>query len=334
MSSATRQAAIDRGGRGAPILVQLERRGPRLDHLDQRGGARRIALARKGQVHRKGVRRLHHPPQVPGPRGAGGGQRAMRGAGAAAQHRGQAGMQRILDLLRADEMDVAVKAPRRQDAPLARDGLGARTDDDVHAGLRVGVARLADGMDAPVAQADIGLVDAGMIHDQRIGDDGVDRALGPRALRLAHAVADHLAATEFHLFAVDGGVRPGAPVHGGPDVQGRQVAFDLDDQVGIGQTHPVAGGGAIHVGIGGTGNAAGHRWFLGWHDRPRLNPRPGTDDARSRYTPETPKIYTGKGQTAQIIGRPKNTPQDAVLAVAEKFRAPRVNFSDTGRYPR
>jgi hypothetical protein len=79
--------------------------------------------------------------------------------------------------------------------------------------LGVGVAGLADPVDAPVAQAHVGLVDAGVVDDQRVGDDGVHRALGPRALGLAHAVADHLAAAELHLLAV-----------------GREVALDLDER--------------------------------------------------------------------------------------------------------
>ena len=51
----------------------------------------------------------------------------------------------------------------------------AGADDDGDAGLGVGVARLADGVDQAVAQADVGLVDAGMVEDQRIGDDGIHR---------------------------------------------------------------------------------------------------------------------------------------------------------------
>jgi hypothetical protein len=53
------------------------------------------------------------------------------------------------------------------------------------------------------------------------------------ALRLAHAVADHLAAAEFHFLAVD-----------------RVVLLDLDEQFGVGQAHAVADGGAEHLGIG------------------------------------------------------------------------------------
>ena len=89
--------------------------------------------------------------------------------------------------------------------------------------------------DAAVLDADVGLDDAPVIDDQRVGDDGVDRALGAAALALAHAVADHLAAAELHLLAVDG-----------------EVALDLDEELGVGEPHAVAGGRAEHVGIGGA----------------------------------------------------------------------------------
>jgi hypothetical protein len=81
-------------------------------------------------------------------------------------------------------------------------------------------------LDAPVAQAHVGLVDAGVVHDQRVGDDRVHRAFGAGALGLAHAVADHLAAAELHLLAIGG-----------------QVALDLDPEVGVGEADrsPVVG---------------------------------------------------------------------------------------------
>ena len=86
--------------------------------------------------------------------------------------------------------------------------------------------------DAAVLQADVGLDDAPVVDDQRVGDDGVDRA-ARGDLRLAHAVADHLAAAELHLLAVGG-----------------EILLDLDDQVGVGEPHPVARGRAEHVGVG------------------------------------------------------------------------------------
>ena len=56
--------------------------------------------------------------------------------------------------------------------------LGAGADDDVDAGLDVGIAGLADAGDAAVLEADIGLDDAPVVEDQRVGDDGVDGAVG------------------------------------------------------------------------------------------------------------------------------------------------------------
>ena len=53
-----------------------------------------------------------------------------------------------------------------------------------------------------------------------------------RGLRLAHAVADHLAAAELHLLAVGG-----------------EILLDLDDELGVGEAHPVAGGRAEHLGV-------------------------------------------------------------------------------------
>ncbi len=87
-------------------------------------------------------------------------------------------------------------------------------------------------MDAPVLEAHIGLDDAPVVDDQRIGDQGVDH-LGGEQLALALAIADHLAATEFDLFAVHG-----------------EVPFHFDEQLGVGQSDLVADGGAVHIGVG------------------------------------------------------------------------------------
>jgi hypothetical protein len=58
-------------------------------------------------------------------------------------------------------------------------------------------------------------------------------------LRLAHAVADHLAAAELHFLAVDG-----------------VVLLDLDEQFRVGQADAVARGGAEHLGVGAAGMLA------------------------------------------------------------------------------
>ena len=230
-----RQAVVDRGRRRAPVLVQLERAGAGLDHLFERRRPRGVALAGKSEIDREGVGRLDHARDVPGAGRAGGGVGAGRRPGAAAEQRGDARHQRIVDLLRADEVNVRVEAAGGEDLAFAGDRFGARTDDDGDIGLDVGIAGLADGVDFPVLDADVGFDDAPVVEDQRIGDDGVDRALLVGDLALAHAVADHLAAAEFHLLAVGG-----------------EVLLHLDDEIGVGEPHPVAGRRAEHVGIGGA----------------------------------------------------------------------------------
>ena len=59
--------------------------------------------------------------------------------------------ERLLDLLRADEVDVGVDAAGGDDHAFAGDDLGARADDDVDARLHVRVAGLADRRDAAAA---------------------------------------------------------------------------------------------------------------------------------------------------------------------------------------
>jgi hypothetical protein len=86
---------------------------PGLDLLVQRGRQACVALAEEAEVHREGVGRLQHALDVPRAWRRGGGEGAGGRAGAAAEHGGHARRQRLLDLLRADEVDVAVDAARR-----------------------------------------------------------------------------------------------------------------------------------------------------------------------------------------------------------------------------
>ena len=85
-----RQAAVDRGRRRAPVLVQLERGGAGLDLLDQRLGPAGVALAGEGEVDRQALGRQQHPLDMPGAGRAGGGVGAGRRAGAAADEGGDA----------------------------------------------------------------------------------------------------------------------------------------------------------------------------------------------------------------------------------------------------
>ena len=120
-------------------------------------------------------------------------------------------------------------APGGQDLAFAGDDLGARADDDVDPGLRIGIARFSDPLDRSVLDCHVGFDDAPMIDDQRVGDHRVHSTLGTRALRLPHAIADHLAAAKFDLIPVDG-----------------EILLHFDDQLGVGESHPVADRRAVH----------------------------------------------------------------------------------------
>ncbi len=177
-----------------------------------------------------------HPPNVPRARRARRGFRSGRRTGAAADQRGDAGVKRVGNLIRRDEVDVGVDRAGGQDVPFAGEHLGGRADfqarrDAVH---HARIAGFADRRDAAVPDADVGLVDAGRVdHDDRRDHQVRRTGLPARRRRLAHAVANHLAAAELRLVAVDG-----------------PVALDLNDQIGIGQADAIARRGTVVVGVG------------------------------------------------------------------------------------
>ena len=119
------QAGVDGGRRRAPVLVQLEARGPAPELLPQRLAETRVALAEQGDVDRQRVEGLEHPGQVPAARGHRRGPGALGRAGAAADERGDPGAERLVEDLGADEVDVAVDGAGGEDLAVAGDDLGA-----------------------------------------------------------------------------------------------------------------------------------------------------------------------------------------------------------------
>ena len=106
------QRAVDGRGRGAPVLVQLEADGAGLDLGGQAIGAGAIALAQEAEVDGVSVCGLQQAGQVPGPGRAGRGSGPRGRPGAAAEHGGDPGGERLVDQLRTDEMHVAIHAAR------------------------------------------------------------------------------------------------------------------------------------------------------------------------------------------------------------------------------
>eukprot|EP01022_Parablepharisma_sp_SALTPOND_P030350 TRINITY_DN760_c2_g1_i1.p2 TRINITY_DN760_c2_g1~~TRINITY_DN760_c2_g1_i1.p2 ORF type:complete len:1290 (-),score=479.69 TRINITY_DN760_c2_g1_i1:1065-4934(-) len=294
------QAVVDGRRGGAPVLVQLQADGAGADLFFQRQRQADIALAQEAQVHREGIGRRQHGVDVPGTGRAGGRRRAHGRSGAATDHGGDAAHQRFLDLLRADEVDVAVDTAGGDDHAFARDDLGGAADGHRHAGLDVGIAGLADAGDAARLDADVRLDDAPVVDDERIGDDGVHH-VGVGALRLAHAIADHLAAAEFHFLAVD-----------------RIVLLDFEEQFGIGQAHAVADGGTEHLGIGRTGNLA--HWVCPFLSLPcwafslpiTSALKPQTRRSPASATSSTVRSWPGSKRTAVPAAMFRRMPQAAV----------------------
>ena len=207
--------------------------------------------------------------------------RACRRPGAAADERRHAARQRDVDLLRADVMNVRVDAARRQDEAFAGNRLGRDADDEIWRDARhhVGIAGFADACDASVFDADVGLVDAGPIDDERVGDDEIERAIVADARRLSHAVAQHLAAAELALVAVD-----------------RVVALDLCDQIRVGQANAIARRGAVDVGVMPPRHAVAH-------SRP-----PRTIRLPAISTSATVLVSPGSNRTAVPAGMSRRRP--------------------------
>ncbi len=211
-------------------------------------GADRVALAQQRDVDRPVRGGGQHGLQPEGARRDRGRLGPLGRAGAAADQRGHPGRQRDRDLLRGDQVHVAVDAARGEDHPVSRQDLRRRPDDqagrDAVHGVRV--ARLAQGHDPAVPHADVGLDHAPVVEHHRPGDDQVRGALGPGGDGLAHRLADDLAAAEDGLVP---GQRAGAAA---------AVLGHLDEQVGVGQPDPVPGRGPVQSGVPGPGDLS-HR---------------------------------------------------------------------------
>ncbi len=107
-------------------------------------------------------------------------------------------------LLRADEMNVGVETARGEDQPFAGDDLGGDADHHVlrDAGHDIRIACLADAGNQAAFDADVGLVDSGVVHDEGIGDDAVERVGITDAGRLSHAFANDFSAAKFAFVAI------------------------------------------------------------------------------------------------------------------------------------
>ena len=140
---------------------------------------------------------------MPRARCTGGCSRADSRTGATTYHRCHARHQCFFNLLRADEMNVGINATGRHDHAFAGDDFSRATDGHSHIGLNIGIACFTYRSNATRFDADICFYDTPMIHNHRIGDDGVHHIF-VSTLRLTHAIANDFATTEFNFFAIRG----------------------------------------------------------------------------------------------------------------------------------
>ena len=242
------QTSIDGRGRRAPIFVQLQAERAGTNLLDERGSIRPVALAEKSEVQRERLCRFVHAADVPGARRARRGLRAGGRPRAATDERGDAGMKRVGNLRRRDEMHVGVNGASRQDVPLAGNDFRGRADLEPgrHAVHDARIPGLAESGNAAIPDADIRLVDACGVEDNYRRDDEIRRSpLAAGGGRLSHAVANDLPAAELRLVAVHG-----------------RITLDLNDDLGVGEPDAVAGGRSIVRGVCATVQSHAGGWWL------------------------------------------------------------------------
>mmetsp|Transcript_17477 Transcript_17477/g.48748 ORF Transcript_17477/g.48748 Transcript_17477/m.48748 type:complete len:417 (-) Transcript_17477:586-1836(-) len=229
-----REAGVNCGGRGAPVLVELEPHRPCCNDVFQALGRCGVALPSEAKVHRNAVCCPEHHAHVGWGRGAGCGTGSRGRSGASAEQCSEAAGNGLAADPRADEVHVHVQAARGQDQPLPGDGLGGSPDNQgrVHRCHGVRVASLANPGNDAILDADVCLVYSGVVHHQRIGDDEVQAAVGAEAGRLPHTLPQHLASSKLAF----------VPVHS-------EVLLDLQEQRCVAELNPVSGGGAIHRGV-------------------------------------------------------------------------------------
>src|SRR5262249_22522116 len=237
------ETAIDRGRRRAPVFVELPADCAGAYLLLQPVGERRIALAEEAEVHGQRVGAPQHPLHVRCARRARRRVRAGCGTGSAADEGGDPAGQRVVRLLRTDEVNVRIDAARGEDEAFSGDRFGGNAHDHSvgHAGHHVGIPGLADPGNAAALDADVGLPYAGPVDDERVRDHAVERAVARDARGLTHSVPKHLPAAELAL----------VPVH-------RRVVFDFCDKARVAEPDPIAGRGPVDVRVVTPADAVAH----------------------------------------------------------------------------
>src|SRR3954470_22664444 len=112
-----REAGIDRRRRRSPVLVQFQSTRACFDLMAQRITSRAISLSEEPDIDRQMVSCLEHATDVPRSWGTRRGVRPGRRPRTATEHRRDPRRDGLIDLLWADEMDMAIDAAGGDDLP-------------------------------------------------------------------------------------------------------------------------------------------------------------------------------------------------------------------------
>ena len=226
------QAVVDDSRSGAPVLVNLESHGSGFDLLDQRLLVGAVAFPEETEIHRIFLCRLQHHLQIPGARGTGGRIGSIRRPCASSDHCGYAAVQRAVNLLGADKMDMRIDSARCHDKIFSCEGFRRRSHRHAgrHAVHNVRISGFSDSFDFSVLDSDIRLNDTVYIHDQRIGNHQIQISVRAfRLHRLSHTITDGLSAAEFYFVSISG-----------------IILLHFYYKACVGQTHLIAHSGAVH----------------------------------------------------------------------------------------
>ena len=148
----------------------------------------------------------------------------MPWANTAAEHRGDARRDGLARLLGADEVNMRVQTPGCDDLALASNNISTTAHNHVgrYAVHDIWVSCLADAHDDALLDANVGLVDARVVHDERVGDDHVQTLSIRTASRLSHALAQRLSAAKLALVAIH-----------------RHIPLDLNPEIRAPETDPI-----------------------------------------------------------------------------------------------
>ena len=217
------QARVDRGGRRAPVLVQLEAAHAGLGHRPQALARDRVALAEQQHVDRVLVHREQHLADRPRRRRAGRRPRALGRAvppPISVVTPEATASSTICGQMKCTCPSIA-PAVRMRPSPAMISVVGPISMSTPS--ITSGLPALPSADDPPVLDRDVALDDAPVIEHDDVRDHRVGRAVDAHALQ--HRLADRLAAAEHRLVAADAA-----------------VLLDLQPEVGVGQPHPVADG--------------------------------------------------------------------------------------------